>query len=104
MNMETTTTVDVRMTNPNMVTHGPLIHQSERRILLNPTQFEPVNCLNIDNQRHGLETQAKVLMLLTPHPLYGLICLIVKPCDFAFNIFQDFVLTYFKHERLCQCT
>ena len=22
----------------------------------------------IDNQRHGLETQAKFLMLLTPHP------------------------------------
>ena len=23
---------------------------------------------SIDNQRHGLETQAKFLMLLTPHP------------------------------------
>ena len=28
----------------------------------------PYLYLTIDNQRHGLETQAKFLMLLTPHP------------------------------------
>ena len=60
-------------------------------------------CLNIDNQRNGLETQAKASMLLTRHPWYGLICYTLEPCNFTLNILQDFLFTYFKQERQCLC-
>ena len=55
--------------------------------------------VGIDNQRNGLETQAKVLMtfVIRPDTLYfGTLC------NFEMNIFQDFaiVLTYLKNYRL----
>ena len=56
----------------------------------------------IDNQGDGLETQAKSLMLLTPHPWYGLIRFTLEPCNFTLNISQDFLFTYSKQERQCQ--
>jgi hypothetical protein len=40
---------------------------------LEPTISEVLISSIIDNQRNGLETQAKALMLLTWHPWYGLI-------------------------------
>ena len=48
----------------------------------------------IDNQRNGLETQAKALMtsMIRPDIRFTL-----EPCNFTLNIFQDFVFTYFKH-------
>ena len=54
--------------------------------------------VGIDNQRNGLETQAKVLMtfVIRPDTLYfGTLC------NFEMNIFQDFaiVLTYLKKRR-----
>ena len=58
-----------------------------------------LRCYNIDNQQNRLETQAKVSMLLTRHPWYGLICCTLEPCNFTLNILQDFLFTYFKQER-----
>ena len=57
----------------------------------------------IDNQKNGLETQAKASMLLTRHPWYGLICYTLEPCNFTLNILQDFLFTHFKQERQCLC-
>ena len=59
--------------------------------------------VTIDNQKNGLETQAKASMLLTRHPWYGLICYTLEPCNFTLNILQDFQFTYFKQERQCLC-
>ena len=49
--------------------------------------------LRIDNQRNGLETQVKPLMLLMLHPWYGLIRSTLEPCISTLNIFQGFVFT-----------
>ena len=48
----------------------------------------------IDNQRNGLETQAKAIMLLMLHLWYGLIRFTLELCNFTLNVFQDFVFTY----------
>ena len=60
--------------------------------------------MNIDNQRNGLETQVKPLMLhadatsvIRPHTLY------FGTCISTLNIFQDFLLTNFKQEQQCLC-
>ena len=48
--------------------------------------------LTIDNEWNGLETQKKALMLLTPHPWYGLThAFLGDPYNFTLDIFQDFV-------------
>ena len=57
----------------------------------------------IDNQRNGLETQVKSLMLPMLHPWYGLIHFTLEPCISTLNIFQDFVFTNFKQEQQCLC-
>ena len=59
--------------------------------------------LIIDNQRNGLETQAKSLMLLMLHPWYGLIRFTLEPCISTLNIFQNFVFKNFKQEQQCLC-
>ena len=52
-------------------------------------------CWIIDNQRSGLETQGKVLMLLTAHPWYGLICFTLEPCNFTLKYISGFWIYIF---------
>ena len=67
---------------------GWIFYRNQTRIPIDKSQLFS---LTIANQRHGLETQAKFLILLTPHPWQDLKHFIFKPCNFTLTLFLKLI-------------